>query len=352
MSITYRAVSDPEILQRVVDLEMIVWDLDPRDAVPTNILHAMIENGTLLLVAECADQTVGLSLAFPARRGKETYLWSHMTGVHPEHQGKGIGLQLKLLQRKWALKNGYRKIGWTFDPLQRGNANFNVHLLGATANIYHVNYYGEMDDGINAGLPSDRLEVTWKLKGARPPIVEPTVIDDETFGLRGDSNQRPQLQSLDCQTVYLEIPTNLARLKQHDMGLALAWRMALREAMQGLFAQGYTLVDFVHVNGRHAYVLNAPVPWYMYVVECADGSFYTGVTLDIDRRIKQHNAGKGASYTASRRPVRLVALWRYANQSDALKAELAFKKHSRNQKLTHLKSQDSFRNGEFIHGNL
>ena len=54
-------------------------------------------------------------------------------------------------------------MAWTFDPLQAGNANFNFNRLGTTARIYSVNHYGDMQDGINAGMASDRLEAQWQL---------------------------------------------------------------------------------------------------------------------------------------------------------------------------------------------
>ena len=66
--------------------------------------------------------------------------------------------------------------------------------------------------------------------------------------------------------------------------------------------------------------------WWLYVVRCSDDSLYTGVSTDVTRRIGQHNSGKGAKYTASRRPVVLQAQWLIGNRSQALKAEYAFKR--------------------------
>lgn len=71
---------------------------------------------------------------------------------------------------------------------------------------------------------------------------------------------------------------------------------------------------------------------YIYVVECADKSFYTGYTTDIVRRIKMHNAKKGAKYTRARIPVTLVYFEEYETKSEATKAESAFKKLTRMQK--------------------
>ena len=73
--------------------------------------------------------------------------------------------------------------------------------------------------------------------------------------------------------------------------------------------------------------------WQIYIIECRDGSLYTGITIDLEKRLAAHNAGKGSKYTTSRRPVRLVYREGAANRSEASKRENAIKKLSRNNKL-------------------
>ena len=75
--------------------------------------------------------------------------------------------------------------------------------------------------------------------------------------------------------------------------------------------------------------------WYMYVVECADGSLYTGITTCVTRRLNEHNysSSRGAKYTRSRRPVRLVMTKEFESHSNAASAEWKFKKLSRKRKL-------------------
>jgi putative endonuclease len=68
------------------------------------------------------------------------------------------------------------------------------------------------------------------------------------------------------------------------------------------------------------------VVWYLYLIECEDGSLYTGITTDVERRYAQHVAGKGARYTRMKKPVRLVGFRECGSRSEALKAELALKK--------------------------
>ena len=74
--------------------------------------------------------------------------------------------------------------------------------------------------------------------------------------------------------------------------------------------------------------------WYMYVVECSDRTLYTGVSNNLERRVLEHNASKkGAKYTRSRRPVKLVYYKKYDDRSQAQVAEYKFKKLSRSKKL-------------------
>jgi putative endonuclease len=71
---------------------------------------------------------------------------------------------------------------------------------------------------------------------------------------------------------------------------------------------------------------------YCYILECADGTYYTGWTTDPERRVAQHNKGVGAKYTSTRRPVKLVYLETHPNRTEAMRRELAIKKMNRGQK--------------------
>jgi putative endonuclease len=78
--------------------------------------------------------------------------------------------------------------------------------------------------------------------------------------------------------------------------------------------------------------------WYVYILQCADDSLYTGITNNLEKRLKDHNESpQGAKYTKARRPVHLVYSKRKKNRSYALKEEAAIKKMTRAQKLTLLK---------------
>ncbi len=257
--IDYRILHDPAQLEHIVDLEVAVWGLNPRNAVPSALLHVMALGGGLVMGAYHGDRMVGLLVSLPVNRDGNVFLWSHMTGTHPDYQRRGIGLELKRRQRLWALDYGYKAIGWTFDPLQRGNAWFNLHLLGVDAALtiaeYHVNFYGDMDDDINRGLPSDRVEVCWQID--QPSRQRPTgevaalLIDTDADGL-------PVVQASQWdQTSYaVPVPSDLTALRRENFEAVLAWRIAVRDALVGALGRGYDAVDFVRQGEQYVYWLS------------------------------------------------------------------------------------------------
>lgn len=74
--------------------------------------------------------------------------------------------------------------------------------------------------------------------------------------------------------------------------------------------------------------------WHLYLIECADGSYYTGVTTNVERRYEQHLMGKGARYTRSHKPLRLLASRAIGTRSEALKAELEVKRLPKDEKVS------------------
>lgn len=85
--------------------------------------------------------------------------------------------------------------------------------------------------------------------------------------------------------------------------------------------------------------------WYVYIVECADGTYYTGITTDVERRLNEHNYSfKSAKYTRSRRPVKLVYVEESENRSTASRRESQIKKLSRNKKTLLIEKGNENRN--------
>ena len=85
--------------------------------------------------------------------------------------------------------------------------------------------------------------------------------------------------------------------------------------------------------------------WFVYIVQCADGSLYTGITKDVKRRRQQHNAGTASRYTRSRRFVKLIYQEVHPSQSSALKREVAIKAMNRREKLTMIQNRKKLAKG-------
>ena len=253
-------------LLATVDLQKAVWGMHDVEVSSPHTLRAIVHAGGCVMAAEDGGQLVGFCFGMAAWRWGELWLWSHMAGVRPEYQGRGIGFRLKLAQRDWALAHGYRQMAWTFDPMQSGNANFNFNRLGVTARIYSVNHYGDMQDGINAGLASDRLEAQWQLDAAhvvelargrpRDTVValsgaKKLVWIDEAGALRGTSPP-----AFDAARYAIEIPHNITALKQRDIELAKDWQMQVRSAMTALFDAGYVVTGFSRAGETASYIVS------------------------------------------------------------------------------------------------
>jgi len=164
--VTIRELSSDE-MRFCMDLQKRVWRSSDLDVVPHNIFMVAYRAGGQVLGAFDRDDLVGFALAFPAVRQGRVHLHSHMTAVEPELQGQGIGRRLKLAQRQHALASGYDLIEWTFDPLQPGNANFNIAHLGAIVREYLPDFYGSTTSALDAGLPTDRLAAEWWIREPR-----------------------------------------------------------------------------------------------------------------------------------------------------------------------------------------
>ena len=258
MTITIRVLGSIDEFEQVTDVEMAVWDVHPRDAVPPHFLRATETAGGVTLGAFDRQTMVGMAMAFPAYREGKVFLWSHMTGVLPDQQRQDIGFQLKLAQRVWALEHGMDQIRWTFDPMLRGNANFNLHRLRAVAYRYYVNFYGDMMDGLNKGLPTDRLEACWNLLDPRvvaiaagePPDESPAAfLHDHLLLVVGTDQQPVPMLPTAAAPLLVEVPHAVRSLPQP---VQLAWRAAIREAIAPRLADGWYAHAFHHA-AQHAW---------------------------------------------------------------------------------------------------
>jgi predicted GNAT superfamily acetyltransferase len=246
-----------------VDLQKEVWRDDAHLATLPMLLLAD-KWGGCVLVAEAADNLIGFSFAILAREHEKIFWWSHMTAIKPEFRNKGVGRQLKLHQREQAIACGIDEIHWTFDPLQAINAHFNIHKLGAIARRYEENVYGVSNSPLHQGLPTDRFIAEWYLRSDR--VLGRTGIENPPVILR-DIDRLPRINALGNEVnlrledtfLLLEVPIDIASLKQTDLEQARAWQAGVRAAAKHYFAAGYAATDFI--------LLRQPSQEAFYVLE-------------------------------------------------------------------------------------
>lgn len=238
-------LTGPDRLQELEDLQMRVWGSQVRDVVPAHMLYLAKTTGGIVLAAYDGNRPVGFVLGLLGRRDGRLYHASHMLGIDPVYQGRGIGSALKWRQRDLALTQGLDLMTWTFDPLEARNAYFNVHKLGVVSDTYYLNTYGEMDDDLNRGLPSDRLEVRWHLRSH--PRQTPAKADgaDPLLEALGDEPRLHAGCPLDGRSVRIAAPSSIQAIKGEAPDVAAAWRADQRRAFIRAFEHGYQVNDFV-----------------------------------------------------------------------------------------------------------
>jgi predicted GNAT superfamily acetyltransferase len=186
------------------------------------MVGANLHGGLMLGAFRPDGEAVAMSFAFLGRIEGRLCLYSQLTGVVPGYQSRGLGYQIKIHQRDFARAEGIGSIAWAFDPLQAGNAHFNLVRLGATAGRYVDNMYGQRTDALNAGVPTDRLIAEWDTDPAAP---------------RPDSDDRLGLR--------IEIPDDIARLRREQPDEAERWRSAVRDAFRSAFGAGYRAISII-----------------------------------------------------------------------------------------------------------
>ena len=264
MKILIRELKTIEEIRLIQDLERLIWKSDP---IPIHQTFTTAKNGGLVLGAFDGDKIIGFSYGFPGLSDGKLCLCSHMLGIHPDYQLMGVGKLLKERQLVVAKEMGYDLIMWTFDPLETRNAYLNVSKLYGICDTYLENWYGEMEDGLNKGLPSDRFKIAWWISSKRVQEQwKPKVTTyDRPFNVAQSEKDNPVLlyteNKLDSTQdgIEIPIPSNIQFIKTSEPELALAWRMHTRTIFQNLFATGYALVG---VNKSKA---DAGVHYYQLV---------------------------------------------------------------------------------------
>jgi len=281
LKIDIRLIESPQDLGTVEDLQRLIWSGNDTEIVPVHLFRAAVHNGGLVIGAYVEEKLVGFVFGFigidDLGGQKRLIHASHMAGVHPEFRDAGLGYKLKRAQWQMVRAQGIDRITWTYDPLQSRNANLNIAKLGAVCSTYISNYYGEMRDELNMGMPSDRFQVDWWVNSNRVkkrmnkpgtnknslshymkadiPSINQTQINEIGFIEPVFREKSVPLSDL----VMLEIPSNIQEIKDADIDLGIAWSDHVRSLFLDLFNMGYIVTDFIFLPGeppRSYYILS------------------------------------------------------------------------------------------------
>jgi predicted GNAT superfamily acetyltransferase len=227
-----RTLDTPDEMASVVTVFQQVWGTST-PIVNVELLRAMAHSGGYVAGVYDHDRLMGASFGFLARHHGEPALHSHVTGILPGLQHSGVGRSVKLHQRDWAAARDIAWITWTYDPIVRRNAWFNIEVLGAHVSEYVVNFYGPMTDSINAHDESHRLVVAWPTDAA---AARPSAAPGAT-------------------TVHVDTPEDIVVLRRIDEAEAMEWRRRVRKELGERIDAGATVTGFTR-EGQ--YVLQVP----------------------------------------------------------------------------------------------
>lgn len=233
--IEFRQLHSLDEMHTLVGIADEVWGVAPGGLVGADFLVALSHAGGYVAGAFDDGHMIGVSFGVLARHRGDACLHSHITGVVPRLQNEGLGRRLKRHQYEWARDNGLAAITWTFDPLVRRNAWFNLHVLGAEAIEYHENFYGPLRDDINGDDESDRLLARWDVDSPRSRTA-------------WDS----PLSAVDIRPGDRVVPTppDIVTVRRTDGDEGRRWRRSLRADLQSLLGDH----DIVGLSADGSYV--------------------------------------------------------------------------------------------------
>jgi predicted GNAT superfamily acetyltransferase len=232
-----------EEFREAVALQKSIWNFDDSNAVPVRFFFVAARIGGQIFGAYDQDRMVGFCLAVPGVNATgEPFLHSHMLGVIPEFRGHGIAFQLKMRQREDALRRGIGFVEWTFDPLQLGNAYFNIERLGATVSSYVRNQYGSCFDAVSGGLRSDRCVAEWRLDSVR---VNAVLRRESAPGEIYEIHQR------------IEVPADIGVIRRTDSQRAQEIQDRVAMEFEAAFRRGLTVTGIDLTPDGGTYLLGA-----------------------------------------------------------------------------------------------
>ncbi|HRH43993.1 MAG TPA: GNAT family N-acetyltransferase [Pyrinomonadaceae bacterium] len=234
-------------MHEVEELQRIVWQVPDIEVVPNSQLIAAVKAGGVLLGAFERKKMVGFAYGFVSYEKGQMAHHSHMLAVLPEYRNYKLGEKLKRAQKDFVLRQGITIMSWTFDPLQSLNAYFNFHKLGVVSDTYFVDFYGDDAPSFLHQNSTDRLWVFWHLDQEKPkPEVN---LESVKRLVQMEKGEIPNtFDFTDEEFLAIEIPTNINKLQDENLELAVEWRKATRKAFVESFRKGYTATEFYRMN--------------------------------------------------------------------------------------------------------
>lgn len=258
--VSIRELDSIEDLEAAVAVFDEIWHPEPgTQPISAELMRALRKAGNYITGAYDTDggQLVGACVGFFGPPSHAS-LHSHIAGVSAAGLGRSVGFALKVHQRAWALRHDVTEIAWTYDPLIRRNAYFNLVKLGARAAEYLPNFYGGMQDQINGGGDTDRVLVSWDLRAPHvaaacagrpsPASAQARIAAGAHVAVAVADDGHPVLSpgrpGSPATTVVVAIPPDAERLRASDPGAAAAWRSAVRDTLGELMAAGGRVTGF------------------------------------------------------------------------------------------------------------
>jgi predicted GNAT superfamily acetyltransferase len=233
--IVIRPMKGVDDFQKAEQAQREAWGYNDIDVAPSSVFSVARNFGGQALGAFDGERMVGFALSFGAVDGGHAHFHSHMVGVVPEYQNRGLGRLIKMAQREDALSRDIDQIVWTFDPLQLRNAHFNFVRLGGVGVRYLPNLYGMTSSPLHGGMPTDRLVIEWNLNS---PQVE-RALSDAPYKRLADA-------------VAVEIPP---MANDVAIELRLAGQTRLRNELMQLLLDGYVITGFERDEKTASYIL-------------------------------------------------------------------------------------------------
>lgn len=237
---------------QVVSLLKHIWKSEAAPPVNVETLRAVSKAGSYVGGAFDGDRLVGASFGFFGAPAQHS-MHSHIAGVAGDMRGRSVGFAVKVHQRAWAIEQGVHEISWTFDPLIRRNAHFNLVKLAASGAEYHRNFYGHMADAVNGADDTDRMLVRWNVNDPRVaaaahgnPAFAPEVTATPWLAI-GETGS-PVITESTAGIVSVALPEDIESLRKTDPAAATAWRLALRETLGTALATGGRILGFDRTN--------------------------------------------------------------------------------------------------------